>query len=195
MYIDDDELILTKQFLLSDKAVKSSVTFLKKSSIILTQQNQQKNNAFYLIKKLKDKFSFVLIILIQSNIQFLDIINLNKDILILKTFFSKLSLKNQAITSLSGLLVNLIEITDKMKIMKNFFKQAINRNDITSIVHFFILKFKYKFSVCNQFFKVSVLFNDYSKSAKETVKKKKINEKNTENEIKNKENKHQCVKK
>ena len=40
-----------------------------------------------------------------------------------------------------------------------------------------------------------ILFNDYSKSAKETVKEKKMSEKNIEDEIENKENKYQCVKK
>ena len=86
---------------------------------------------------------------IQLNIQSLDIINLNKDILTLKVFFSKLFLKNQAIISSSESLVNLIEITDEMKIIKNSFKQAINRNDVMNTVCFSALTFKYKFSACN----------------------------------------------
>ena len=64
MHIDNDELILMKQFLLLNKAVKSSATSLKKSLITLIQQNQQKNNAFYLMKKLKNKFNFVSVMFI-----------------------------------------------------------------------------------------------------------------------------------
>ena len=94
MHIDNNESILMKQFLFLSKIMKSLTAFLKKSLIILTQQNQQKNNAFYLMKKLKNKFNFILIVFIQSDIQFLDIINLNKDTLILKVSSNKLSLKD-----------------------------------------------------------------------------------------------------
>ena len=94
MHIDNDELILIKQFLLSDRAVKSLTAFLKKLSIALMQQNQQKSNVFYLMKELKDKLNFISVMFIQSSIQFLDTANSNKDTLILKMFFSKLSLKN-----------------------------------------------------------------------------------------------------
>ena len=142
------------------------------------------------MKELKNKFNFVLITLIQLNIQSFNIVNLNKDILILKAFFSKLFLKNQAITLLSELLTNLIEIIDKMKIIKNSFKQTINKSSVTSTTHFFTLTFKYKLSACNQFFKMLILLNDYSKSVRKTVEKKKMNEKNIKNEIKSKENKH-----
>ena len=62
-------------------------------------------------------------------------------------------------------------------------------------IHFFTFTFKYKLSACDQFFRVSILLNDYSKSARKTVEKEKMNEKSTKNEIENKENKHQHVKK
>ena len=112
-----------------------------------------------------------------------------------KASFSKLFLKDQATVLSSGLLANLIEITDKMKIIKDFFKQVINESSVTSTTHFSTFTFKYKLSACSQFFKVLILLNDYSKSARETVKEEKMNEKNIENEVENKKNKHQCVKK
>ena len=63
--------------------------------------------------------------------------------------FSKLSLKNQVIALSFKLPANLIEIADKMKIVKNFFKQIIEKNDDIKIIHFFAFTFKYKFSVYN----------------------------------------------
>ena len=107
----------------------------------------------------------------------------------LKVSFSKFSLKNQAITSSSELPANLIEIADKMEIMKNSFKQAIKESSDTRTAHFFTLTFKYKLPACNQFFKMSVFLNNYSKSVRKNVKDEQINEKNNENEIKNKKNK------
>ena len=87
--------------------------------------------------------------LIQLNIQFLDTVNSNKNTLILKAFFSKLSLKNQATALLSELLANLIEIINEMKIMKDSFKQTINKSDVINAAHFSAFTFKYKLSVCN----------------------------------------------
>ena len=89
--------------------------------------------------------------------------------MILKAFFSKFFLKNQAIILSSESSANLIEITDKVKIVKNSFKQIIKKNDDIKAAHFFTLTFKYKFSACNQFFKMSVLLNNYSKSVKRNV--------------------------
>ena len=91
--------------------------------------------------------------------------------------------------------MNLIEIADEVKIIKNSFKQTINESDVMNTAHFFTFTFKYKLSACSQFFRMLILLNDYSKSARETVEKKKMNEKNIENEIKSKENKHQHVEK
>ena len=86
--------------------------------------------------------------------------------------------------------MNLIEIVDEVKIVKNSFKQIIDENDIMNAAYFFALTFKYKFSACDQFFRMLILFNDYSKSARKTVEKEKMNEKNIENEIESKKNKH-----
>ena len=142
------------------------------------------------MKESKDKSSFVLIVLIQSDIQFLDTVNSNKNTLTLKASSSKLSLKNQATALSSELLVNLIEIADEMEIMKNSFKQTIDESDVINAAHFSALTFKYKLSACSQFFRVLILLNDYSKSARETVKKEKMSKKNTESEIENKKNKY-----
>ena len=64
-------------------------------------------------------------------------------------FFSKLSLKDQVTASFSESSANLIEIADKMKIMKDSFKQAIKKSGDTRITCFFALTFKYKLSACS----------------------------------------------
>ena len=89
----------------------------------------------------------------------------------------------------------MIEIIDKVKIVKNSFKQIIEKSGDMKTTHSFTFIFKYKLSICSQFFKMPVFLNDYSKSIKENVENEQMNEKNNENEIKNKKNKKQCAEK
>ena len=147
------------------------------------------------MKELKNKSSSVLIAFIQLNIQSLVNINLNKGTLISKVSFSKLSLKNQAITLLSELPANLVEIANKVKIVKNPFKQTIKENSDTRTACSFTFTFKYKLSVCNQFFKMLIFLNNYSKFIRENVENEQMNERNNESEIKNKKNKEQHAEK